>query len=381
MKTQILTLALTSLLPLTSLALCPSYDECRNEFLASIGPQQSRTTNHFIYNLPTKLDRVLPIDLFHMANGHDSLVVFISGTHGVEGPVGSTFQSRLLKAFGSEVLPNKHDYIFIHALNPYGFATGRRVSENNVDLNRNFSTTLELYSEKNSGYNDVASFLNPTTKADPSAFAQIGFITKALFLLAKQGMAPLRQAILLGQYEHPRGLYFGGNGPEHQLGFLTAQLRPLFERYKKILVIDLHTGFGERGKLHLFPSASNQEVKSRIQNIFEGFQIDFGDEKDFYKIKGSVVDWVVTLAPPSAVATPMVFEYGTKDSQTTWGSIQSIRTMILENQAFFNQAKSNEAQEKITKMIWEMYAPTAPDWEQKCWQQTETVLKKVLARF
>jgi len=64
------------------------------------------------------------------------MLVLISGTHGIEGFAGSACQAGILHA-GIE-LPPDTGLLLVHAINPYGFAWGRRVNEDNVDLNRNF---------------------------------------------------------------------------------------------------------------------------------------------------------------------------------------------------------------------------------------------------
>src|SRR5262249_29086 len=45
----------------------------------------------------------------------------------------------------------------------------------------------------------------------PSRFE--GFTARALCAIARHGLAALKQAIAGGQYEFPRGIFFGGRGP------------------------------------------------------------------------------------------------------------------------------------------------------------------------
>ncbi|CUF83659.1 membrane-associated protein, putative [Bodo saltans] len=65
-----------------------------------------------------------------------SLVVHISGTHGVEGFIGSAIQTDLLNTWNSSRADGA-TIVFVHAVNPYGMAHFRRFNEHNVDLNRN----------------------------------------------------------------------------------------------------------------------------------------------------------------------------------------------------------------------------------------------------
>ena len=72
------------------------------------------------------------------AQDAERLLVVISGTHGVECFCGSGLQVGLLKSGLAAEMPRGTAILLIHAINPSGFAWVRRVTEDNVDLNRNF---------------------------------------------------------------------------------------------------------------------------------------------------------------------------------------------------------------------------------------------------
>ena len=66
------------------------------------------------------------------------LLVLISGVHGVELLCGSACQSGWLASGGPRSLPPDTAVLLVHALNCWGAAWGRRNTEHNVDLCRNF---------------------------------------------------------------------------------------------------------------------------------------------------------------------------------------------------------------------------------------------------
>jgi len=68
----------------------------------------------------------------------ESLLIVSSGTHGIEALCAAGIQAALLKLGMQAKLPGGVALLFVHALNPYGFAYLRRTNEDNVDLNRNF---------------------------------------------------------------------------------------------------------------------------------------------------------------------------------------------------------------------------------------------------
>jgi len=67
-----------------------------------------------------------------------SVLLLVSGTHGIEGFCGSGAQIDWLNRGEAAQLGPDRAALLVHALNPYGFAWARRVTHENVDLNRNF---------------------------------------------------------------------------------------------------------------------------------------------------------------------------------------------------------------------------------------------------
>ena len=109
-----------------------------------------------------------------------NMLVLIAGTHGVEGHCGSGGEIAWLRHGGADRLPKNTGALLIHALNPHGFAWTRRVTEDNVDLNRNFVDHDKAY-PKNVGYLAIADAVlpkewNETTQAETervfAAYAQ-----------------------------------------------------------------------------------------------------------------------------------------------------------------------------------------------------------------
>ena len=169
----------------------------------------------------------------------DNVLVISSGLHGVEGFFGSAVQTVLLERWASSASPPVR-CVFLHALNPYGFAWIRRPNENNVDLNRNFLLPGEAFEGAPEGYARLDSFLNP--RRPPSRWEP--YTLKALWLIAKHGLFSLKQAIAAGQYEFPKGLFFGGAGPSQTQLLLAEHMPRWLSGSKRVVHLDLHTGLG-----------------------------------------------------------------------------------------------------------------------------------------
>jgi hypothetical protein len=169
------------------------------------------------------------------------VLVHTSGVHGVEAFAGSAVQLAALAA--PPPLPADGALVLVHVLNPYGMAWLRRANESNVDLNRNFLGPGERYAGAPALYARLDPLLNP-----PTPPASDHFLPRLVLFALRHGMKALRQAIAQGQYDYPRGLFYGGAalaaGPALYLDWLRRHLGEA--RY--VFALDLHTGLGPRGE-------------------------------------------------------------------------------------------------------------------------------------
>ena len=313
------------------------------------------------------------------------LLVVSSGVHGVEGPTGSAVQ----RLFMHELLTPQNlqgpladtGVLLLHALNPYGFSQYRRFTENNVDLNRNASTGDALYRTVNTGYPLVDGLINPAGPADAGAWGNRLFHLRSVAMIAQHGMRPLRQAVLQGQYQVPKGIYFGGRALEPQLAALGPRIAPILDAYPLSMSIDLHTGYGARGTLHLFfnPPA-DEKARRGLEAAFAGQAIDWGSGSDFYTVTGDFVGWLGQLRQ-GGHHLPAVFEYGTMNSQSTLGAIKSLHVTVLENQGVQHGYASAADEAAIRRDYREMFYPSSPDWRTKVIRDSRAMFQAVLANW
>ena len=128
---------------------------------------------------------------------------------GVEGYAGSGAQTALLReqALMEQASASGMAVRYVHALNPYGFSHIRRVTQENVDLNRNFQDFSRTM-PSNPAYCRLHPLLLPD-KWPPTW----GNRAAILGLIATQGLCTLQTAVSSGQYEKPGGMSFGGTAP------------------------------------------------------------------------------------------------------------------------------------------------------------------------
>ena len=172
--------------------------------------------------------------------GAKKALLLIAGTHGVEGYFGSGVQNGLLRE--GLTPPSGCRIVLVHALNPYGFAWDRRVNEDNVDLNRNFVDHAKP--PDNPGYAELADAI-AYEDADPGALAKADARLDAY--ASQHGAAKLQEAISRGQYRFPKGLHYGGGAESWSHKMLRSILTEDLSGVERLVVIDCHTGLGERG--------------------------------------------------------------------------------------------------------------------------------------
>ena len=362
-----------------------SYIECRTSFREKAEKLRSQldSVEVFPIGVISNTDKDLTIDVCYVpATGKKTrLLILSSGIHGIEGFVGSAVQQMVMEEFIDRETLSETGVLFIHAMNPYGFKYSRRVTENNVDLNRNSDIDSSLFSNENKGYNELYGMLNPNDKANTRSLRNQFFMLVAIEKMVRKSMGALRQAILQGQYQHPEGLYFGGKKFEPQVQSIAPLLVKYGKDYRKVLEIDLHTGYGELGTLHLFPNpVKDPKVKSAIKQIFAGHKVDWADTEGFYTVTGSFSDYVGKLFP-GKLCLPMSFEYGTLNSQTTMGSIHSIHNMILENEGFHYGYTTDQSREQVRENFREMYYPSSLAWRSKVINDSRKMMAETVKNF
>jgi len=145
--------------------------------------------------------------------------------------------------------------------------------------------------------------------------------------------------------------------------------------------IDLHSGYGELGVLHLFPDpVKDIKVKTAVEQVFAGHRIDWGDSDDFYTTYGGFSDYIGKLLPDKFYM-PMVFEFGTLNSQTTLGIVHSLQNMILENQGVHYGYSSDWTKEEIFMNFREMYCPSSQAWRSKAINDSRDMMGTVFRNF
>ena len=287
-----------------------SYDEARAKFLAAAkdakgeheriahperGPDGKDISTDVVWFGPRDAEAVL---------------VMISGTHGVEGYCGSGAQIDWLRRDELAKLPKNTAVLMVHAINPYGFAWNRRVTEDNVDLNRNWINFAKPL-PANRGYVELSDLICPSEWTEAAQEKTNGALMS--WTATRGGFGPLQQAISGGQYTHPKGVFFGGAGPTWSRRTQTKILQSYLAGARKVAVIDYHTGLGPWGYgEQIVPALRETETYKRAARWYGVACTALADGSS---TSADIVGDGLSAAPallPKAEVTIMALEVGTK---------------------------------------------------------------------
>jgi hypothetical protein len=293
-----------------------------------------------------------------------AVTLHCSGTHGVEGFCGAPIQLQALQRAPSP--PPDGAVIFAHGLNPYGMAHVRRVNEENVDLNRNFLLPGEAYSGAPEAYGEFDSLLNPPTPPGLDLFAP-----KMLLLLAKHGMPMLKQVIVGGQYDFPKGLFYGGARLQEGPRLWTEWIRAHLGEVERLVCIDIHSGLGEFGEDTLLVEAEIGSAHfDRLRDTF-GERITPWNPNDgvAYAIRGGYPSWLPAQLPNARV------DFITQEFGTTI-PLRTLYAMREENR-LHHWGEPTPAHD-VKQRFRESFCPSSPAWRNAVLRRGGELLSQAL---
>jgi hypothetical protein len=314
-------------------------------------------------------DRDLTIDWIEAEGSgiQEKLLILTTGQHGIEAYVGSAMLQLFLDEFLPRLTPANTGLLLVHAINPWGMKHRRRTNRANVDLNRNFVGPDGFDKSLNPDYTKVNSLLNPSRPIVSLALSDIGFVAMLIAALARLGPQGIEGALTLGQYRFANGLYYGGDSIQEETRVVTDLVRRRFGGYERIVLLDMHTGYGPRYQMSLVNSCLEQRGSQELAEQFSYPLVCKTNASEFFCIQGDMIDFVYTLARdefPGKRLYATTFEFGTF-GDSLLASFRSLRTLILENQLHWFGARGRAARAKIGRAFQKMYAPDEEKWRKK----------------
>lgn len=335
-----------------------SYAQARAKFLQAAGAAGLALTCYPL-DLPGVDGEALAIDAAWQGPRDAQRVLLVSsGVHGVEGYCGSGAQTALLRdaAWMAAVKQAGVAVLYLHALNPHGFSHTRRVTQENVDLNRNFQDFSRPL-PANPAYCKLHPRLLPPTW--PPTW---GNRLAILGLILTQGLRRLQTAISGGQYERPDGLFFGGTEPTWSHRTLRRLLREHLGQARRLAWMDLHTGLGKSGDCErLFMGTREQAEGYARANRWWGQRTALMHLGSASSVSADLTGllWVSALQEcPQAEFTGIYMEFGTQ-------SLLDVMYALRGDHWLYQHAEAPAAlKAQIKQRLRKAFYVETPQWQQ-----------------
>jgi hypothetical protein len=197
-------------------------------------------------------------------------------------------------------------------------------------------------------YGQVDPLLNP--RSAPSSDA---FFARALWSVARYGWSGLKQAIAGGQYEFPRGLFFGGKFLQPGLALYRAFLQAQLSTAKRVFVIDVHTGLGKFGKDTLLVDSTHYDT---MRKVFGSCVSPLDPDRGVaYRVRGGLQSMIYNLSTQAKVLF-IGQEFG------TYPPLRVLRVLREENR--WHQFGPGTLDHPIKAQLKETFCPDDESWRQ-----------------
>ncbi len=301
-----------------------------------------------------------------------SILVLVSGTHGVEGFTGSGIQTGLLRAGITSRMKPGMSIVLIHALNPYGFSHLRRFNEDNVDPNYNFGDHSKPY-PANPGYEDLADTISPKSM---SLWANAKARFQLLWYRLRNGKLKLEEAISGGQHTHPQGLFYGGLSE----AWSNKTIRAIASRYlsnaEQVIVVDFHTGLGPYGHAEVILNESEDSPAYRRAVEWWGDRVKTTASRQSVSVHlHETLKLALPKMLPDAEVTAISLEFG------TFSSVKVFWALRAENWLHHYGGKDHPDAKKIKAELLRMFYPDGDDWKNLVWSQGKEVAERALSEL
>jgi hypothetical protein len=339
-----------------------TYAQARRKFLDAARAGGAAVESHVNPNTTGANGEDLATDVARFgAMDAENLFIACAGTHGNEGFCSSGCQIGLIKEGIIKARPQSVAVLLVHAINPYGFSHIRRVTEDNVDLNRNFQDFTKPLPE-NLRYSEIHDLLVPSDWDGPGR-AKADAALQAW--RDDNGMLAFQAVVAGGQYAFPEGMFFGGQ----RATWSNQTFRAIVEKHgagaRRVGLIDFHSGLG--------PTGYGEPICIVAPNTpgFERARIWWGDEVT------SVTDGTSNSPPvagpligsieeslPAAEVTAIGLEYGTVELFEVLDAIRGDNWLYargLKSGLSMDSALARDIKKKVRDAL---YVDT-DDWKEK----------------
>ena len=294
--------------------------------------------------------------------------VINTGTHGIEGYMGSTIISKLLSEcrdfLGVVSNSSRVQMVFIHSINAFGMDHFIRATKNNVDLNRNFIIDRKKFPPPQSPipkqHHDLL-----TSEPGPKKDRQVRQLLASAPVSTIPGGKSLSALLIGGQYEYPGGMFFGGYEPEPENLVVAKIYDNIADGAESIVSIGIHTGAGNQAQVQLLVSHPKDDTRTlKFGQMFpEKLGLNVTPCSDVYvPLPGDLVDYLEKYTSMGIPTFTADLEFGTN------GDLLS-RVIAFGDAVWDMSSPARRLSIRTKKKMLASYYPTGDEWRQSAMRQ------------
>lgn len=301
----------------------------------------------------------------------ERLLLVNSGTHGGEGFCGSGCIVGWLRSGRHRLLPANVRAVLVHAINPHGFAWIRRVTEDNVDLNRNFVEHAAGAWPANPEYGGLHAAILP---ARWDAAGRAGMEASLAGYMAKHGAFALQAALSRGQYDHADGIFYGGREATWSNRTFRSIVDGFCRQAAHIAFLDIHTGLGPYGHAELIARFTRDSPEeSRLRRWFgEGLTSPEAGDSTSPPLTGLIADGLIGGCPGADVVS-LTVEFGTYPIRRILGAL------LADNWLHARGAVHSDLGRAVKAEMRACFYPDEADWKELVWLRARQILDRAAA--
>jgi hypothetical protein len=258
----------------------------------------------------------------------------------------------------------------------------RKVNENSVDLNRNF-VAGEFNPAVNPDFLRLQYLINPQKPARSFLIENLLFGGRLIKALITAGADSISNAALFGQSSSPNGIYYCGKWLEEETLVLMGLCHSALEKYREVIHLDMHSGYGPR---HLMNLSISQNEPMSSKDISAKFNYPLALKVapgEFYAMFGDITAYYYELRNNEFTDHTFfacAFEFGTF-GDSLLHRIRSLRAMVFENQLHWHGAVNDAAAAMIRREFRELYFPSEISWREKALEDGRQAFTGILRAY
>ena len=301
----------------------------------------------------------------------DAPYVFLcnSATHGVEGFSGSGVLTGFFDSGETNDLPDNVRLVFIHALNCHGFAWLRRVTEENVDLNRNFIDHTKTR-PKNTEYTKLHPVVLPDAWDEKTVAASKEELER---YVTKHSQYKLQSVLTGGQYDHPDGIFYGGREATGAQKRFLEIIEDHVVGAEHSLFLDWHTGLGSYGAAELLGiTRPGSPHGDRVSKWFmNGLATPAEGQSLSAPLSGTIGSGLRRrFADTETEITSLTVEFG------TYSVREVLMALIADNWLHAKGDHDSDLGRAIKAEVRKALYPDEDDWKELVWVRGRQILRR-----